>query len=148
MNLLIATCCQLIEQRKHLKAIYSDTTDAKAAPALPEIITDEQDKKFRDMFDTWLSSHISDPNLNVDGFAESLGYGRSSFYKKVKKVIGETPNEYIRKLRMNKAAELLRDDRMTVAEVAYQVGINDPYYFSKVFKQFFGISPSKYKAGK
>lgn len=49
---------------------------------------------------------------------------------------------------MNKAAELLKDDRLTVAEVGYQVGIDDPYYFSKSFKNFFGVSPTKYRTGK
>ena len=51
-------------------------------------------------------------------------------------------------MRMNKAAELLKDDRLTVAEVGYKVGVGDPYYFSKLFKSFFGISPAKYRAGK
>ena len=66
----------------------------------------------------------------------------------MKSITGTTPNDYIRTLRMNKAAELLKDDRLTVAEVGYQVGIGDPYYFSKSFKSFFGVSPTKYRTGK
>ena len=49
---------------------------------------------------------------------------------------------------MNRAAELLRDETITVAEVCYKVGISDPHYFAKVFKQVFGISPKKYQQGK
>ena len=149
MNILVATCCQLLEQRNHLKQVYgklSATSNTKATA--PEIIKDEQDKKFQTLLDLWLADHITDPQLNIDTFAESMGYGRTTFYKKMKRITGTTPNDYIRTLRMNKAAELLKDDRLTVAEVGYKVGIDDQYYFSKLFKSFFGVSPTKYRAGK
>lgn len=68
--------------------------------------------------------------------------GRTVFYRKVRGVTGYSPNEYIRIMRMKKAAELLKEDKYTVAEVSYQVGINDPFYFSKCFKQQFGVAPS------
>ena len=73
-----------------------------------------------------------------------MGYGRSVFYKKVKSLTGQTPADYIRTLRMDRAAELLREETITVAEVCYKVGISDPHYFTKIFKQQFGISPKKY----
>ncbi len=56
-----------------------------------------------------------------------------------------TPNDYLKQTRMNLAAELLKDDNLTIAQVAYKVGIDDPYYFSKAFKSYFGIAPSKYR---
>lgn len=61
---------------------------------------------------------------------------------------GCSPNEYLRMVRMKKAAELLLSpDNPTVAEVAYQVGISDPFYFSKCFKAQFGVAPSHYQKG-
>lgn len=147
-KILIAQCCQLLEQRNHLKQVYGQQTATSVKAVAPEIIKDEKDKKFQKLLDAWLASHIADPELNIDAFAESMGYGRTTFYKKIKQITGTTPNDYIRTLRMNKAAELLKDDRLTVAEVGYQVGFNDPYYFSKTFKSFFGITPSKYRMGK
>ena len=60
---------------------------------------------------------------------------------------GFTPNDYIRNMRMQKAIELLKDETLTVAQVSYEVGIDDPYYFSKSFKSFFGISPTQYRKG-
>ena len=147
-NILIATCCQLLEQRNHLKRVYGQQPAASAKAMAPEVIKDEQDKKFQAVLDAWLAEHITDPQLNIDSFAESMGYGRTTFYKKIKRITGTTPNDYIRTLRMNKAAELLKDDRLTVAEVGYQVGVDDPYYFSKMFKNFFGVSPTKYRTGK
>lgn len=147
-DILIATCCQLLEQRNHLKQVYGQQSAGSVKAAAPEVIRDEQDKKFQAVLDVWLAEHIADPQLNIDSFAESMGYGRTTFYKKIKRITGTTPNDYIRSLRMNKAAELLKDDRLTVAEVGYQVGIGDPYYFSKSFKNFFGVSPTKYRTGK
>lgn len=147
-DILIATCCQLLEQRNHLKQVYGQQPVGSTKAVAPEVIKDEQDKKFQAVLDVWLAEHIADPQLNIDSFAESMGYGRTTFYKKIKRITGTTPNDYIRSLRMNKAAELLKDDRLTVAEVGYQVGIGDPYYFSKSFKNFFGVSPTKYRTGK
>lgn len=96
---------------------------------------------------TWLDTHLSDPTLSVDAMAEVMGYRRTIFFKKIKALTGQTPAEYIKTLRMNRAAELLREETITVAEVCYKVGINDPHYFAKVFKQQFGISPKKYQQG-
>ena len=77
-----------------------------------------------------------------------MGVGRSIFYRKVRGVTGYSPNEYIRIMRMKKAAELLSSpENLTVAEVSYQVGINDPFYFSKCFKLQFGVTPSVYQKG-
>ncbi len=73
--------------------------------------------------------------------------GRSLCYRNVRGVTGYSPNEYIRIMRMKKAAMLLRETNMTVAEVSYQVGLNDPFYFSKCFKSQFGITPSAYQRG-
>lgn len=147
-SILIATCCQLLEQRHHLQQVYGQQPAGNAKQTAPEIIRDEQDKKFQNMLDSWLAEHIADPELNIDTFAKSMGYGRTSFYKKMKQITGTTPNDYIRTLRMNKAAELLKDDRLTVAEVSYRVGVDDQFYFSKMFKNFFGISPTAYRTGK
>lgn len=58
---------------------------------------------------------------------------------------GYSPYEYLRVMRMKKAAEMLLTEDLTIAEVAYSVGINDPFYFSKCFKNQFGVSPSAYR---
>ena len=77
--------------------------------------------------------------------ANLMGLGRTVFYKKVRGVTGYSPNEYLRVIRLKKAAELLLTEDLTVSEISYKVGINDPYYFSKCFKNQFGIAPSVYQ---
>lgn len=145
MKVLVAKCRQLISQRDQLRMKYAKEVVERVE--VPEVLVDEQDKKLRDLLDTWLSAHISDSNLSIDQFAEKMGYGRTTFYKKVKKLTGQTPNDYIKSRRMERAIELLKDDTLTVAEVSYQIGIEDPFYFSKSFKSYFGISPSQYRKG-
>lgn len=144
--LLVAKAKQLIEQRQKLKVSYAKEVIGKRET--PKVITDELDAKFKEQFDTWLSAHIEDPNLNIDDFARSMNYGRSTFYRKVKGLLGTTPNDYVKQLRMQTALELLKDDTLTIAEVAYKVGISDAHYFSKMFKASFGISPTQFRRGK
>ena len=146
-RLLITTCRNLIEQRDRLRQTFADTP-ASQPSAPPEIIVDERDRQFFDVLQRWLYDHLSTPTLSVDDMADAMGYGRSVFYRKVKSLTGQTPADYVRTLRMNRAAEMLRDETVTVAEVAYKVGISEPHYFTKVFKQQFGISPKKYQQGK
>lgn len=145
MQLLIARCTQLLEQRNQLKLNYAKEVISK--PETPAIIVEEQDRKLRAQLDNWILQHLKDSNLNIDLFAEKMGYGRTTFYKKVKKLTGKTPNDYIKTLRMERAVELLKDDTLTVAQVSYDIGIEDPYYFSKTFKAFYGISPTQYRKG-
>ncbi len=146
-NVLITRISKILEQRAKLKISYAqEVKDDKAA--MPNIITDERDHKLREQMDAWLQVHLSDTQLSVDSFAESFGYGRSKFFKRVKELTGMTPNEYIRNARMAKAVELLADEHMTIAEVAFMVGFEDQYYFSKAFKQYYGMPPSQYRKGK
>ncbi|MBR0038185.1 MAG: DNA-binding response regulator [Bacteroidales bacterium] len=142
---LITTICKMIEQRDRLKQAYAKEVVGKVPT--PAILAEETDNQLRKQLDAWMQAHIDDPKLTIDAFAEHFGYGRSSFFKKFKQITGMTPNDYIREQRMSVAAELLKDPRLTVAEVAYKVGFEDQYYFSKAFKQHFGMPPTKYRNG-
>lgn len=83
MKVLVAKCRQLINQRDKLRMKYAKEVGGRVET--PEVLVDEQDKRLRDLLDTWLSAHISDFNLSIDQFAEKMGYGRTTFYKKVEK---------------------------------------------------------------
>lgn len=145
-QLLIKTAVSLIRQRDMLKNHYAQKLEGHKTE-LPEIIVEERDKKLLDIFNRWLMDHLSNPMLSVDDMAKTMGYSRTAFYKKVKALTGQTPADYLKTTRLSAAAELLKDDTVTVAEVCYQVGISDPHYFTKVFKQRYGISPKKYQQG-
>lgn len=142
-RLLLARVFKLIEQREKLKEKFSNAPNMLR----PNICSSDKDKAFADQLQVIVEQQLENAQFTVDEFASIMGLGRTVFYRKVRGVTGYSPNEYIRIVRMKKAAELLLENRYTVSEVSYKVGINDPFYFSKCFKHHFGVSPSAYKEG-
>lgn len=140
-KLLLARIFKLIEQRDKLREKFS----SDLSMVRPVICTTDKDKEFTDKLTCIVEEQLENPDFTVDDFASMMALGRTIFYRKVKGVTGYAPKEYLRVMRMKKAAELLLTTDVTVAEVAYQVGINDPFYFSKCFKAQFGMSPSTYQ---
>lgn len=143
-KLLLARAFKLIEQREKLREKFSNDPNM----VRPAICTSDKDKEFADRLQVVMEQQIGNAQFTIDEFASMMGLGRTVFYRKIRGVTGYSPNEYIRIIRMKKAAELLLENRYTVAEVSYKVGINDPFYFSKCFKQQFGVAPSVYLRGK
>ena len=88
---------------------------------------------------------IARPDLSVEELSHELGMSRVHLYKKLLQITGKTPIEFIRIIRLKRAAQLLRESQQNVSEVAYQVGFNNPKYFSKYFKDEFGVLPSVYQ---
>jgi AraC-like DNA-binding protein len=85
---------------------------------------------------------MDDPEFSVNIFAEVLSMSRPVLYKKIHAVSGLSVNDFIKNIRLNKAAELLKNnDSNNISEVAYMVGFTDPKYFSREFKKKFGKSP-------
>lgn len=141
---LLLTCVfKLIEQREKLREKFSN--DLKSVR--PALCSTEQDKLFADRMSRIMEHELSNAQFSVDKFAEMMNMGRTVFFRKVKGVTGYTPNEYIRIVRMKRAAELLLENQYTVSEISYKVGIDDPFYFSKCFKKQFGVPPSAYQKG-
>ncbi|WP_321478712.1 two-component regulator propeller domain-containing protein [uncultured Bacteroides sp.] len=144
LKLLLARIIKLLEQREKLRVKFSEEPGVMRSA----ICASERDKAFVDELHSVLEANIANAGFSVDEFASIMGIGRTVFYKKVKGVTGHSPNEYIRIIRMKKAAELLLTAKLTVSEVSYKVGIDDPFYFSKCFKNQFGVAPSVYQKGK
>ena len=102
------------------------------------------DKQFLQNVMNVINEHISDPSFSTEIFADSLAISRSLLNKKLTALIGEPPGEFIRRLRLNKAAEMIKNNSGNFTEIAFGVGFNDPSYFSVCFKKQFGMSPSQY----
>ena len=141
ISLLLARISKLIEQRDKLREKFSNEPGMVHAA----ICTNNKDSKFLAKLNEMLNEHMVETEFSVDDYANLMGLGRTVFYKKVRGVTGYSPNEYLRVIRLKKAAELLLTEDLTVSEISYKVGINDPYYFSKCFKNQFGIAPSVYQ---
>lgn len=143
MHLLLTRAFRLIEQRDRLRKKFSNDPSAKLSSAL---CTTDRDKQFTERLALIIEKNMQNPQLSIDDLAGMMGVGRSIFYRKVRGITGYSPNEYLRIIRMKKAADLLaQSDTVTIAEVAREVGVNDPFYFSKCFKSQFGVTPSAYQ---
>ena len=141
-QLLMARILQLLNQREILRQKFGKVPQEIRSAML----RNEQDSLFVKRFDSIVYSRLGEQDLSVDKVAGLLHLGRTIFYKKVRGTTGYTPNEYIRVIRLRKAAELLKEGEKNVSEVAYAVGFDNPYYFSKCFKEQFGMPPSQYRS--
>lgn len=158
-RVLIAHTASLISKYEEITSSQNDgqqrvATTCNSSPSCVSskrkerepIIVDERDRKFIERFETYIDTHISDKELNVDQVSESLGVSRSKLYRKVTELFGCSPKEYIRERRMKLATQLLiSSEVITVSEVAYRVGFATPQYFTTVFHAYYGILPSEYQ---
>ena len=93
----------------------------------------------------FITDNISDPDMKIDNIAQAMGMSRSVLYGKIKNAIGMTPIDFVRHIRIMKAAEMLQTTDETLSSIAFAVGFSDPKYFSKVFKKEMGMIPSDYR---
>jgi len=131
----------LIEQRKRIHEHFKKH-------GLFEIeeknITPVDQKFLQKVFDL-ITRHVSNSSLNVESLTEDLALSRSVLHRKILSLVGETPGELIRRIRLKKAASLIEKNFGNLSEVALEVGFNNPAYFSEAFKKQFGMSPSQYQ---
>lgn len=112
-----------------------------------EIDIDTADARLLAKITDTVEAHIADSDFNVTRLQELLGLGSKLLYRKVKQMTGKTPVEFIRHIRMQRAAIMLREGRFSVSEVMYMVGFSNSSYFSKVFQKTYGITPNEYSRG-
>ncbi len=109
----------------------------------PKIVDADEDMMQKLM--AYIEGRISDEDLKIDDMAGAVGLGRTVFYEKVKSLVGVSPIDFLRQLRMQRAQQLLSRSTMNISEVAYSVGFTDPKYFSRCFKKDTGMSPREYR---
>ena len=140
LKYLLTCIMKLIEQRDKLRDKFSRDSSAKTNV----LVASELDQKFIDELNALIGQRLADPDLSINDLMTAMHLGRTTFNNKVCGITGYTPSKYIRLLRLKKSAELLLEQKYNVSEVCYMVGFSDPYYFSKCFKQQFGVPPSCY----
>ncbi|GAO31191.1 hybrid sensor histidine kinase/response regulator transcription factor [Geofilum rubicundum] len=136
----------LLELRKNLQLHYQgkqETVSFEIKPSLPEVTS--IDEKFLSDLKRLMEQNIENSSLVVDDLVNEMALSRSVFFKKLKALTGLAPIEYIREMRLQRAVQLIESSQYNMTQIAYMVGLNDPRYFSKCFKQRFGVTPSEYK---
>lgn len=116
----------------------------ESLPVLKPIEAESQDEKFLSNIIRLIEDHLSESELNVNALCELSGISNKQIYRKIKQLTGMSPVEYIKSIRMKKAAMLLQQKKFTIAEVMYMVGFSNHSYFSKCFQAEFGKTPRQY----
>ncbi len=129
---------EILEMQRLLEA-YKNT------PSAPFTMTDQGDfgDGFLRLVNHTLETHLSDENFGIAELCELLNISRTQLHRKLKKLTGLSTSHYIRSLRLKMARELFRDPSLNVSEVAFAVGFSSAAYFSRVFKEQYGFSPSE-----
>jgi DNA-binding response OmpR family regulator len=136
----------LIERRRNLQRIYQQKYIEKKDGVLST--GNEADKLFMDKLTGILEKNIGNDEINVDNVADLMGMSRSVYFKKLKSLTGLGPNDFLKRLRMQRAATLIDKGLYNNFDIAAMVGIGDAHYFSKCFKLYFGMTPTEWKKRK
>ncbi len=140
--LLKARVQNLLDRRKQLRQRFS--REVRLQPK--DVTVSNVDEKFLQSLMEVVEEHIDDTEFNVSVLCKKTGTSRPQLYRKLQALTGQTVHDFIRTVRLKRAAQLLESGQLPVAEVAYRVGFNDPQYFSRCFKKQFGKPPSKISA--
>jgi signal transduction histidine kinase/ligand-binding sensor domain-containing protein/DNA-binding response OmpR family regulator len=140
-EVLLSRIRNIIAQQVSLKKTFQQHIDAHPE----EIAISSQDEQFLQHALQIVEKNISNPDFSVEELSRELHMSRVSAYKKLLSITGKTPIEFIRSIRLKRSAQLLGKSQLTIAEVAYEVGFNNPKYFAKYFKLEYGVLPSAYK---
>jgi transcriptional regulator GlxA family with amidase domain len=146
---LISYIWMLHRQRERfLSAIKKEVTVSEQAndddnqPAVQEQPT---------LNDEWLQSaiakveaHMNDEGYTVEQLASDLCMSRMTFYRKIQSATGQKPTEFMRTIRLRRAAEMLREGRQTITEVSYATGFTSVSYFSRCFRTMYGVPPTQF----
>ena len=133
----------ILIQREQLEHSYRQRLMRLESPKTEEPIPgDTFLAKLLDVMDRQMDNNT----LTVDELVEEMGMGRTVFFNKLKNMTGLSPVEFIREMRIKRAAQLLEERQYNITEVTYMVGMNDSRYFAKCFKNTYGVTPSEYRS--
>ena len=142
MDILRRTIINLINSHQLLRLKYerNDQLEEK----LDEVKLKSPDEKLLERVMATINARIDDSDLSVDMIADEVGISRVHLHRKMKELTGQTPHDFIRNIRLKRAAYLLANQGVNVTEVMYACGFSNSASFSTLFKKFYGVSPRDY----
>lgn len=138
-KVLLARIENLLRQRQLLKNLYQGAQEAEKE--ISESHLEDRDKQFLKQLQAIIQKNLSDSEFGVEDMGQQIGLSRVQLYRKVKAMTGSSVVDLLRKARLAKAKRLLETRSMSVSEVAYEVGFSAPSYFTKCFKEEYGMLP-------
>ncbi|OQP56780.1 two-component regulator propeller domain-containing protein [Niastella populi] len=143
-EILASRIRNLLAQQKLLQKRFQKQIEVNPS----EITVTSVDEKFLQQALEIVEKQLDNPAFSVEDLSREMHMNRVTLYRKVQSLTGRSPLEFIRSIRMKRAARLLEKSGMTIAEVAYEVGFNNPKHFTKFFKEEFNVTPSQYVASR
>ena len=139
---LISRCNNLVLSRKRMQEKFSKQTDNVQV----SLATNKMDQELLNKATQIVTKYIDDSEFDVSIFASEMALGRSKLYLKIKGITGMTPNDFILNIRLKTAASMLTNEtELNISDITYRLGFSTPRYFSKCFKELFGLSPLHYR---
>ena len=132
----------LIHNRQRLKGKYSGAQQQADKVEAPEV--KGNDELLMERIMKAINKNLSDSDFNVDMLTQEVGISRAQLHRKMKELTGISTSEFIRNIRLEQAARLLKEQKINVTQVAYTVGFSNLAHFSTIFRKHFGVSPSEY----
>lgn len=140
LAVLKAKIKNLLKRSEQLKLYFRDRFDLRT----PEQTIADPDKEFLSKVTKVVLAHLQDPEFDVELFCSEMAMSRASLFRKLKSTTGCSASSFTRNIRIKRAAELLGQHAYSIGEVAAQVGFSDPNYFTRCFKEIYGITPSEF----
>ena len=145
VSVVKASVERLLSNRKMLKDWYDAPESARTI--VNSKVMHNPDKEFVDKAILSMKENLTDENFNLERLADLMGLSSRNFYRRFKKITGQTPSEFLKQYRFESAARLLKNSDMTVQEVMYSVGISNKSYFYREFTKIYGKTPKEYRQG-
>lgn len=140
LNMLEARVWNLLDSRLKLRERYRKEISLQPK----NVAITSPDEKFLEKAMAYIEQNISEPSLSVEELGREVGMSRVTLYRKIKALTDQTAIEFIRGVRLKRAAQLLEQNKLNINEVAYMVGFQDIDYFRRCFKEQFGFTPKEY----
>jgi signal transduction histidine kinase/DNA-binding response OmpR family regulator/ligand-binding sensor domain-containing protein len=141
MNELIARCFNLIENRRRMKERFADQEEIE----VNTFVQNQSDKIYLEKAIKVVYENLDNSEFDVPQFCQLMNSSKTLLYSKLKSLTGQSATEFVRNIRLKEAKKLLQNNahQYTISEISYMVGFNDPLYFSRCFRKYFGYPPSE-----
>ena len=132
----------LVNRYRRIKGKYTNVQEQADNVTTPKV--EGNDEMLMKRIMKSMNEHISDPDYNVEKMSEDVGVSRAQLHRKMKEMTGISTSEFIRNIRLEQAAKLIKEGKINITQIAYSVGFNNQTHFSTVFKKHYGMTPSEY----
>jgi len=139
-EILLSKIKNILAQQENMRKTYQKQVEVKPT----EELIDSPEEVFLQKLLRLIEENINNPNFSVEELSSEMFVSRYTLYKKILALTGKTPNEFIRHIRLKRAAQLLENGYLTISQICYKVGFKSQKYFVKAFKSEYNVSPSNY----